>query len=85
MLNSSVVKVHLLPAGCSPLIAVNTLMLLLHVLATSARTSLNITIVLLEVGIVDTLYQILTGVLPFRKRRTRCALPDKVSAADPPT
>ncbi|KAF8262629.1 hypothetical protein EI94DRAFT_1773142 [Lactarius quietus] len=47
------VNVLLLPAGGSPLIAANTL-----------RTSPNITIVLLEAGIVDTLYQILTGVLP---------------------
>ena len=36
---------------------------MLRALATSARASPNITIVLLEVGIVNTLYQILTGVL----------------------
>lgn len=54
----------LLPAGGSTLIASNTFTLLLRALATSARVSPKITIVLLEAGIVDTLYQILTGVLP---------------------
>ncbi|KAI0686676.1 hypothetical protein BC835DRAFT_1287769 [Cytidiella melzeri] len=54
----------LLPAGGSPLIATNTFTLLLRALATSARVSSKITLVLLEAGIVDTLYQILTGVLP---------------------
>ncbi|KAI0091468.1 hypothetical protein BDY19DRAFT_983799 [Irpex rosettiformis] len=52
------------PAGGSPLIAVNTFTLLLRALATSARVSSKITMVLLETGIVDILYQILTGVLP---------------------
>ncbi|THH00617.1 hypothetical protein EW026_g1951 [Hermanssonia centrifuga] len=54
----------LLPAGGSPLIASTTFTLLLRALATSARASPKITLVLLEAGIVDTLYQILTGVLP---------------------
>ncbi|KAJ3503569.1 hypothetical protein NLJ89_g8371 [Agrocybe chaxingu] len=54
----------LLPAGGSPLIASNTYTLLLRALATSARASANITLALLEADIVDTLYQILTGVLP---------------------
>ncbi|KAF9563919.1 hypothetical protein CPC08DRAFT_632025 [Agrocybe pediades] len=54
----------LLPAGGSPLIASNTYTLLLRALATSARASAKITITLLEADIVDTLYQILTGVLP---------------------
>ncbi|KAF8906204.1 hypothetical protein CPB84DRAFT_1813845 [Gymnopilus junonius] len=54
----------LLPAGGSPLIAANTYTLLLRALATSARASPKITIALLEADIVDTLYQILTGVLP---------------------
>ena len=54
----------LLPAGGSPLIAPGTFTLLLRALATSARVSPKITLVLLEAGIVDTLYQILTGVLP---------------------
>jgi E3 ubiquitin-protein ligase TRIP12 len=58
------VNVLLLPAGGSPLIAANTFTQLLRALATSARASPNISIVLLEAGIVDTLYQILTGVLP---------------------
>lgn len=54
----------LLPAGGSPLIASNTYTLLLRALATSARASPKITVTLLEADIVDTLYQILTGVLP---------------------
>ena len=54
----------LLPAGGSPLIASNTYTLLLRALATSARASAKITVTLLEADIVDTLYQILTGVLP---------------------
>lgn len=54
----------LLPSGGSPLIAANTFTLLLRALATSSRASSKITLVLLEAGIVDTLYQILTGVLP---------------------
>ena len=54
----------LLPAGGSPLIAANTYTLLLRALATSARASPKITLALLEADIVDTLYQILTGVLP---------------------
>ncbi|KAI0773262.1 hypothetical protein BD413DRAFT_656909 [Trametes elegans] len=58
------VNMLLLPAGGSPLIATSTYTLLLRALATSARVSPKITIVLLEAGIVDTLYQILTGVLP---------------------
>ena len=54
----------LLPAGGSPLIATNTYTLLLRALATSVRASPKIAITLLEADIVDTLYQILTGVLP---------------------
>ncbi|KAI3602651.1 ubiquitin-protein ligase [Moniliophthora roreri] len=54
----------LLPAGGSPMIAANTFTLLLRALATSARASPKITVALLEADIVDTLYQILTGVLP---------------------
>lgn len=54
----------LLPAGGSPLIAPNTYTLLLRALATSARASPKITVTLLEAGVVDTLHQILTGVLP---------------------
>ena len=58
------VNLLLLPAGGSPLIAANTFTLLLRALATCARVNPKITLVLLEAGIVDTLYQILTGVLP---------------------
>ncbi|KAI0364359.1 hypothetical protein BV20DRAFT_1107706 [Pilatotrama ljubarskyi] len=58
------VNMLLLPAGGSPLIAASTYTLLLRALATCARVSAKITLVLLEAGIVDTLYQILTGVLP---------------------
>jgi E3 ubiquitin-protein ligase TRIP12 len=56
----------LLPAGLggSPLIASNTYTLLLRALATSARASAKIIVALLEADIVDTLYQILTGILP---------------------
>ncbi|KAG6890023.1 hypothetical protein C0992_003368 [Termitomyces sp. T32_za158] len=54
----------LLPAGGSSLVAPNTYTLLLRALATAARASPKITIALLEADIVDTLYQILTGVLP---------------------
>lgn len=58
------INMLLLPAGGSPLIAPSTFTLLLRALATSARVSPKVTLVLLEAGIVDTLYQILTGVLP---------------------
>ena len=61
------VNLLLLPAGGSPLIAANTYTLLLRALATSARASSKITLALLEADIVDTLYQILTGVLPSPK------------------
>ena len=54
----------LLPAGGSPLIAPNTYTLLLRSLATSVKASPKIAVALLEADIVDTLYQILTGVLP---------------------
>ncbi|KAF4593200.1 Ubiquitin fusion degradation protein 4 [Pleurotus pulmonarius] len=59
----------LLPAGGSPLIAANTFTLLLRALATSARASPKIALTLLEADIVDTLYQILTGVLPSAGQR----------------
>ena len=57
------INVLLLPDGSPPLIAANTFTQLLPALATSAPASPNITIVLLEAGIVNTLYQILTGIL----------------------
>ncbi|KAJ8502395.1 hypothetical protein ONZ45_g11808 [Pleurotus djamor] len=52
------------PAGGSPLITASTYTLLLRAMATSARASPKIAVTLLEADIVDTLYQILTGVLP---------------------
>jgi E3 ubiquitin-protein ligase TRIP12 len=58
------VNLLLMPAGGSPLIAANTYTLFLRALATSSRASPKITLALLEADIVDTLYQILTGVLP---------------------
>lgn len=63
------INMLLLPAGGSPLIASNTFTLLLRALASSARISPKITVALLEAGIVDTLYQILTGVLPSASER----------------
>jgi E3 ubiquitin-protein ligase TRIP12 len=57
------VNMLLLPAGGSPLVAVNTYTLLLRALATAARASPMISLALLEADVVDTLYQILTGVL----------------------
>ncbi|KAH7881773.1 hypothetical protein F5I97DRAFT_1945577 [Phlebopus sp. FC_14] len=58
------INLLLLPSGGSPLIAANTYTLLLRALATAARASPKISITLLQADIVDTLYQILTGVLP---------------------
>jgi E3 ubiquitin-protein ligase TRIP12 len=58
------VNLLLLPAGGSPLIAANTYTLFLRALATSARANPKIALALLEADIVDTLFQILTGVLP---------------------
>jgi E3 ubiquitin-protein ligase TRIP12 len=58
------INLLLMPAGGSPLIAANTFTLLLKALATAARASPKITLNLLQADIVDTLYQILTGVLP---------------------
>lgn len=54
----------LIPAGGSSLVAPNTYTLLLRALSTAARASPKVTIALLQADIVDTLYQILTGVLP---------------------
>ncbi|KAJ7656329.1 hypothetical protein DFH06DRAFT_991588 [Mycena polygramma] len=53
----------LIPAG-APLVAANTYTLLVRALATAARASPKITLALLDADIVDTTYQILTGVLP---------------------
>ncbi|KAI6113129.1 hypothetical protein F5141DRAFT_1188308 [Pisolithus sp. B1] len=54
----------LLPSGGSQMIAANTYTLLLRALATATRASPKITVTLLQADVVDTLYQILTGVLP---------------------
>ncbi|KAI9573982.1 hypothetical protein HD554DRAFT_2202087 [Boletus coccyginus] len=58
------INLLLMPSGGSPLIAANTYTLLLRALATAARASPRIALALLQADIVDTLYQILTGVLP---------------------
>lgn len=58
------INMLLLPSGGSPLIATNTYTLLIRALATSARASPVVMITLLKADLVDTLYQILTGVLP---------------------
>ncbi|KAF9778308.1 hypothetical protein BJ322DRAFT_1114126 [Thelephora terrestris] len=58
------VNLLLLPSGGSPLIASATFTSLLRSLAISARASSKITMTLLEADIVDTVFQILTGVLP---------------------
>lgn len=58
------INLLLTPSGGSPMIAANTYTLLLRALATAARASPKIAVTLLEADIVDTLYQILTGVLP---------------------
>ncbi|KZP01845.1 hypothetical protein CALVIDRAFT_19026 [Calocera viscosa TUFC12733] len=52
------------PSGGSPLISSTSYAQLLRSLASSAKTSPKVTLSLLEGGITDTLYQILTGVLP---------------------
>ena len=54
----------LMPSGCSPILSPSTYTHLLRALTMAARGSANITIIMLEVGMTDTVYQILTGVLP---------------------
>ncbi|KIR29913.1 E3 ubiquitin-protein ligase TRIP12 [Cryptococcus deuterogattii 99/473] len=54
----------LLPSGGSPLITPSTYTHLLKALTTSARGSAKVSIALLEAGMVNSIYQILTGVLP---------------------
>ncbi|KAK4687050.1 E3 ubiquitin-protein ligase TRIP12, partial [Tremellales sp. Uapishka_1] len=63
---STVVAVNalLMPSGGSPLVSASTYTHLLKSLTTSARSSAKVTIAFLEAGMTDTLYQILTGVLP---------------------
>lgn len=54
----------LMPSGGSPLISQTTYTHLLRALTTSARSSATVTIAFLEAGMTNTVYQILTGVLP---------------------
>ena len=54
----------LMPSGGSPLLTPSTFSHLLRALTSSARRSAKVTIAFLEAGITNTLYQILTGVLP---------------------
>ncbi|KAG6335267.1 hypothetical protein ID866_3823 [Astraeus odoratus] len=58
------INLLLMPSGGSPMIAPNTYTLLLKALATAARASPKIAVTLLQADVVDTLYQILAGVLP---------------------
>jgi E3 ubiquitin-protein ligase TRIP12 len=54
----------LMPSGGSPLLSPSTYTHLLKALTTSARGSAKVTIAFLEAGMTNTVYQILTGVLP---------------------
>lgn len=54
----------LMPSGGSPLLSPNTYTQLLKALTTSARSSAKVAIAFLEAGMTNTIYQILTGVLP---------------------
>lgn len=54
----------LMPSGGSPLLSPPTYTHLLRALTTSARGSAKVTIAFLEAGMTNTVYQILTGVLP---------------------
>lgn len=60
----SAINALLIPSGGSPLLSSGTYTHLLKSLTTAARTSPNVSIAFLEAGMTDTLYQILTGVLP---------------------
>lgn len=60
----SAINALLLPSGGSPLITPSTYTHLLKALTTSARGSAKVSIALLEAGMVNSIYQILTGVLP---------------------
>jgi E3 ubiquitin-protein ligase TRIP12 len=62
----SAINALLIPSGGSPLISSSTYTSLLKVLTTATRASPTVTIAFLEAGMTDTLYQILTGVLPAR-------------------
>lgn len=54
----------LLPSGGSPLVSPTTYTHLLRALTSSAKCSATVTIAFLEAGMTNTVYQILTGVLP---------------------
>ena len=54
----------LMPSGGSPLLSPSTYTHLLRALTTSARGSAKVAIAFLEAGMTNTIYQILTGVLP---------------------
>ncbi|ORY25651.1 hypothetical protein BCR39DRAFT_543634 [Naematelia encephala] len=54
----------LMPSGGSPLLTPSTYTHLLKALTSSARGSAKVTVAFLEAGMSNTLYQILTGVLP---------------------
>ena len=58
------VNALLMPSGGSPLLSPSTYTHLLRALTTSARGSAKVTIAFLEAGMTNTVYQILTGVLP---------------------
>jgi E3 ubiquitin-protein ligase TRIP12 len=58
------VNALLMPSGGSPLLSPSTYAHLLKALTTSARGSAKVTIAFLEAGMTNTVYQILTGVLP---------------------
>ena len=58
------VNALLMPSGGSPLLSPSTYTHLLRALTSSARGSAKVTIAFLEAGMTDTVYQILTGVLP---------------------
>lgn len=54
----------LLPTNGSPALSTGTYTHLLKALTTAAKVSPKVTLAFLEAGMVDTLYQILTGVAP---------------------
>jgi E3 ubiquitin-protein ligase TRIP12 len=54
----------LMPSGGSPLLSPSTYTHLLRALTASARGSAKVAIAFLEAGMTNTIYQILTGVLP---------------------
>ncbi|KAL7423043.1 Ubiquitin fusion degradation protein 4 [Cryptotrichosporon argae] len=59
-----VINALLLPSGGSPLISASTYTHLLKALTSAARGSAKVALAFLQAGVTNTLYQILTGVLP---------------------